>query len=98
MQNGIGKKEKIMGLYVAFYVHCTACGHMNRPNRKVTDGVKEVLVGKFTSCRKCGEGFKKITVPERPSVVLIRKDLKKISKKVEFVNYKGMPQYAEGIV
>ena len=67
-------------MYTPFSVKCTHCGHRNKPKPGIRDGIKAVLSGEFITCRKCGYEFNEITVPTRPLVMKVYKEMNNLLK------------------
>ena len=86
-----------MAMFWHFSVKCNNCGHKNRPSASPRKGVRQVLQGKFTTCRMCKTAFSIIVVPERPIVVEIRESLASISPTVEFERFDGRVTPAQGL-
>lgn len=61
-------------IYRAFYLVCS-CGHRNAPDHSPRKGIRKVLIGEFSACRKCGKEFTKIQLTDRP---LVRKLVQEI--------------------
>jgi uncharacterized Zn finger protein len=83
--------------FMSFSVHCTQCGHNNRPHASARTGVELVLTGKFDTCRKCGAQFREIVVPKRPLVMeVLMRISNSLSTKAILEDYDGRVPKAIG--
>lgn len=83
--------------FMYFSVHCTQCGHNNRPHTKARVGVKLVLTGQFNTCRKCGTQFHEIVIPKRPMVMKVLLEISNtLSPTAVLKDYSGKVPMAMG--
>lgn len=62
-------------MYMPFSLRCRHCNHINLPDRKPSVSILMVLSGQFDTCRNCGIEFEQITVPSRPLVLKVLREL-----------------------